>query len=98
MGKKKKSFTKEFKESIIRLITEQGKSVSKVAEDVGIHENTLYRWVSESRTNGENAFPGKGNLLPEDDEIRKLKKRIADIEEENKILKKAISIFTKPEN
>lgn len=36
-------------------------------------------------------------MRPEDEELRRLKKRLADIEEENAIFKKAIRIFTKPE-
>jgi transposase len=36
--------------------------------------------------------------MPEDAEIRRLKRELADAQEENAILKKAISIFTKPEN
>lgn len=90
-------FTAEYKEEIIKLITEQGKRVTHVARDIGVSEATVRGWVKKYKDHGENAFPGSGNLRPEDDEIRKLKKRLADIEEENAILKKAIRIFTKPE-
>ena len=62
------------------------------------HVNTLYRWVSEFKSHGNEAFPGNGNLKPEDAEIRKLKKELDDLREENAILKKAIRIFTKPGN
>lgn len=48
------------------------------------------------KDNGKNDFLGSDNLRPEDVELRRLKKRLADIEEENEILKKAIRIFTKP--
>ena len=41
------------------------------------------------------AFPDSGKLRPEDEEIRKLKRRIADLEEENAILKKATAIFAR---
>lgn len=44
---------------------------------------------------GKDAFPGKGNLRPEDEEFRKLKKEIADLKEENEILKKAMRIFSR---
>lgn len=90
-------FTPEYKEEIIKLVTEQGKRVTHVARDIGVSEATVRGWVKKYKEHGENAFPGSGNLRPEDEEIRKLKKRLADIEEENAILKKAIRIFTKPE-
>lgn len=90
-------FTPEYKEEIIKLVTEQGKKVTHVARDIGVSEAAVRGWVKKYKEHGENAFPGSGNLSPEDEEIRKLKKRLADIEEENAILKKAIRIFTKPE-
>jgi len=90
-------FTPEYKEEIIKLVTEQGKRVTHVARDIGVSEATVRGWVKKYKEHGENAFPGSGNLRPEDEEIRKLKKRLSDIEEENAILKKAIRIFTKPE-
>lgn len=98
MSKKRKRYTKEFKESLVRMICDEGKSATVIAEDVGIHVNTLYRWVSEYKDHGKDAFPGNGKLKPEDDEIRKIKKELEDLREENAILKKAVSIFTKPGN
>ena len=53
--------------------------------------------VKKYQEHGANAFPGSGNLRTEDEELRRLKKMLADIQEENEILKKAIRIFTKPE-
>lgn len=93
----KRRFTPEYKEEIIKLVTEQGRRVTHVARDIGVSEATVRGWVKQYNSHGENAFPGSGNLRPEDEELRALKKRLADIEEENAILKKAIRIFTKPE-
>lgn len=92
----RREFSVEYKKEIIKLVTEQGKKVTHVAKDIGVSEATVRRWVKEYGTHGEDAFPGKGKLRPEDEELRKLKKRMADLEEENAILKKAITIFTKP--
>jgi transposase len=85
---KRKKFSVEYKMEIIKLVTEQGKKVTHVANDIGLNEATVRRWVKEYTTHGESAFPGKGNLRPEDGELRKMNKRIADLEEENEILKK----------
>jgi len=92
----RREFAVEYKKEIIKLVTEQGKKVTHVAKDIGVSEATVRRWVKEYGTHGEDAFPGRGKLRPEDEELRKLKKRMADLEEENAILKKAITIFTKP--
>lgn len=91
---KRKKFSVEYKMEIIKLVTEQGKKVTHVANDIGLNEATVRRWVKEYTTHGESAFPGKGNLRPEDEDLRKMNKKIADLEEENEILKKAMRIFT----
>lgn len=94
---KKKAFTAEYKKEIIRLITETGKSVADVAKDIGVTETSVRRWLKQYGEHGEDAFPGKGKLRPEDEELRRLKRALADLEEENAILKKAMAIFTRPE-
>lgn len=40
------------------------------------------------------AFLGEGKMKPEDDEIRRLKRKLAEAEEERDILKKAVAIFS----
>ena len=82
----KRRFTTEYKEEIIKLVTEQGKRVTHVARDIGVSEATVRGWVKKHSEHGENAFPGSGNLRPEDEEIRKMKKMMADLKEENEIL------------
>ena len=44
---------------------------------------------------GPSAFPGSSNLKPEDDEIRRLLKELANLKEENEIFKKAAAYFAK---
>ena len=46
------------------------------------------REVKEYGTCGDNAFPDKGNLKPDDEGLRLLKKKISDLEEENAIIEK----------
>lgn len=93
MSGKNRRYNKEFKQETVKLIVEKGRSVPSVAADMGLNEKTLYRWVSEHNKDKEQAFPGSGKLKHEDEELRKLKRRIADLEEENSILKKAAAIF-----
>lgn len=47
------------------------------------------------KRDGDSSFPGSGHLKAEDDEIRKLRKQLADLKEENDILKKAAAYFAK---
>lgn len=94
MGERK-SYDQEFKQEVIKLIKAANRTVSSVANDLGISKSTITQWVKQNDKHKGNAFPGKGNLRPEDDELRKLKLKIADLEEENEILKKAAAIFIK---
>jgi transposase len=84
----KKEFTVEYKREIIRLITEEGKKVSDiVVKDIGATETSIRRWLQQYGEHGENAFPGKGHLRPADEELRKLKRELANLKGENEILK-----------
>jgi transposase len=96
MANQRRRYTPEFKQEIIKLITEQGKPVRQVAQDIEVHESVIRRWVKTYEAEGIKGFPGNGKLKPEDAELRALQKELADLREENAILKKAVAIFTKP--
>jgi transposase len=72
-----------------------GGLLSKYAKDIDVSVTTVRRWIKEYGTKGDLAFPGKGNLHPADEETRRMKKRIKDLEEKNAILKEAMAIFAK---
>ena len=73
------------------------KTVEEVARDLGIAHSNLRRWRAQYSKNGELAFPGKGKqrLTPQEEEIRRLKKELYEVQQERDILKKALAIFTK---
>lgn len=95
--KTRRKFSKEFKQDTARLIVEDGHRVTDVAKDLEIGHSMISRWVREYQENGSDAFPGNGNLLPADEEIRRLKQQLHRVTMERDILKKAISIFSGPE-
>ena len=94
MSKERRQYDREFKLEAVRLIREEGRKVSEVARTLGINENQLHRWKKKFIEEGEEAFPGHGNLKSEDEELRRLRRENADLREERDILKKAISIFS----
>jgi len=91
MSKKKsrKSFTTEFKKEIVFLVP------SELAREFDVHRTTIDRWVRETAAHGDDAFPGNGNLLPADEEIRRLKQELASVKEDREILKKALAFFSR---
>jgi transposase len=55
----------------------------------------LGRWVSEHQTDGGQSFRGNGKLTPEQEEVRKLRSQVKNLEMEKEILKKATVFFAK---
>ena len=94
MANKRKTYTREFKIETVKLITERGESVNQVALDMGIHENTLYKWVRALSAKPEEAFPGKGHMVSDAEELRQLKRENERLKMERDILKKAMAIFS----
>jgi transposase len=92
---KRRVFDEEFKKGAIRLVKEEGRRISEVARDLGIGQSLLHKWIRQQKRDGESAFPGKGHLKPEEEQLRKLEKELRDVKEERDILKKAIAIFSK---
>jgi transposase len=91
----RRSFTKEFKIETVKMATGSDTSVNQVAQDMGIHPNTLYRWVKQFSEKPEAAFPGKGHLVSSEAEtIRQLKRENERLKMERDILKKAMAIFS----
>ena len=91
----KRNYTKEFKVQACELIITDGIKPSVVAEKLGINVVMLYRWIDEYRTQGQEAFVGKGHQKPADAELRRLRKENERLRMENEILKKAAAYFAK---
>lgn len=92
----RRKFTKEFKLESVQYTLSSDKPVAQIARDLGIKANNLRRWIEEYQQDSEHAFPGLGNVKNPDDELRILRKKLADAELERDILKKALAIFSKP--
>lgn len=91
----RRSYDREFKISAVKLVLETGKSVKSIAAELGISENSLFNWKKKYMEDAKHAFPGKGHMKPEQEELRKKDREIAKLKMERDILKKAIAYFTK---
>ena len=88
MGKRRK-FDKSFKTAAVLQVLEEGRQITTVANALGILPTMLSRWVYEYRTHGEHAFSGNGVPIRNTDlELKRLEKRIEELQKENEILKK----------
>ena len=93
MGDQRRKFTKDFKKDSVEFFIRSGKSATKVAAELGISHDLLYRWKREYEEHEEKAFPGQGN--PIEAELARLKRELADVTMERDILKKAVRIFSR---
>nr|WP_246552305.1 transposase [Vallitalea pronyensis] len=89
MSKTGNRYSDEFKQQIVDLYN-AGKSVSALSSEYGVATVTIYKWIN-------NLSPIK---VSEDEtmsakDYQSMKKRIAELEMENEILKKATAIFAK---
>ena len=89
MSKNGIRYSEEFKQQIIDLY-QSGSSVSYLSSEYGVANVTIYKWIKE-------ASPIKISEKEEitSKEYEKMKKRIAELEMENEILKKATAIFSR---
>jgi transposase len=93
--KKRSSFDRQFKIDAVGLIVNGGRRVAEVARDLGIDANTLHRWKREFTNEDKDAFPGKGRLSPQEEELRRLRRELEQAKEDREILKKALAFFSK---
>lgn len=91
----KTKYDAEYKKQAAQLCLEGNKTTAQVAKELGITYKTLYRWVTEYKDSNGTSFVGSGNLKPETEEVVKLRRRNAELEEELAILKKALGIFSR---
>lgn len=90
MSNTRKKYDEDFKKRAVRMSYSSERSVTAVAESLGVTSNMIYRWRKKYTPEGE-----KTHLTQQQDELSELRKRVAELEEENYILKKASAFFAK---
>lgn len=87
MGRKVKSYTQDYKNTIIDLFN-SGKTYAEISDEYGVPKTTIRQWVKKNDTALDNDASNESVA-----DIKAMKKRMAKLEQENEILKKALSIF-----
>ena len=93
MGRRR--FGREFKLEAVKLVRERGVTVARAARDLDLHENLLRKWVKDFATDPQHAFPGQGQMKPEQLEIERLRREVQKLKAERDILKKAAAYFAR---
>ena len=94
MGRRK-AYTREFKLEAVKLIRDRGVSFAQASRDLGVHPNVLRKWVADFEADPGQAFPGQGQMKPEQAEIERLRREVTKLKAERDILKKAAAYFAK---
>lgn len=94
MGRRKK-YDQDFKLNAIRFYEENGMKLRDVEKELGIGSGCISHWRRELCEDDEHSFPGNGNAR--DQEVAKLKKDNIRLRQERDILKKALGIFSNPQ-
>ena len=90
MAQPRRSFTPEFKQDAVDLCRRSGKSECQVARELGIPQPTLNRWMRQVA----GMAPGSNSFLATE-ELKVLRREVAQLRMERDILKKAVAFFAK---
>lgn len=91
------SYTPEFRAEAVRLVTELSRPVIDVARELRVNSETLRVWVNRAK---------RANVVVKSDsvaekeakELKRLQRKITDLEQENAFLKKAAAFFASEQN
>jgi len=90
-----KKYDPAYKLEVCKTLDSGHATVAEMSRETGISENTLYIWMKRYRSNREKPFVGSGRVLPENEEMVRLRRENKDLREENEILKMAAAYFAK---
>lgn len=81
-------YDEEFKKNAVKLSYASPKSVRQIADDLGISDNLLYRWRKKYTAEGD-----KTRYSTLEEEVKSLRRQLAEAHIEADMLKKATAYF-----
>lgn len=93
MTKQRRTFSPEFTREAADLVLKQDYSFIDASRSLGIGETALRRWVEQLQQERTGVTPKSKALTPGQQKIQELEARIARLEREKSILKKATALL-----
>ncbi len=91
--KDKRDFTVEFRQQAVEMAIKSDKPTAHTARELGISPSTLYAWIDKLKSEDSQPSEAHNNVLL--DEVKRLKRELAEVKEQRDILKKATAYFEK---
>jgi transposase len=89
----RRRFTDDFKQQAVRLVLDEGRSVTAVARELDLTVSALGLWVKQ--TQADRTHGRTGLTTAEREELTRLRRENRILQEEREILKKAAAFFAK---
>ena len=94
MGRRRRSFSEEFKRDVVNLVLDEGRSVGEVSRELDLTETAVRRWVDQAKV--DRGIEKSTKLtIDERAELRKLRAENRRLRMEREILKKATAFFAR---
>jgi transposase len=95
MTRQRRNFDPSFKLEVVRMITEQGRSISRVSQTMDIGVTAIRRWMEQYEAE-QQGQPGIGKpLTAEQQRIRQLEQENRQLSSDVDVLKKASAFFAR---
>ena len=92
-------YPEQFRRDAVELARSSDRSLREIGRELGVNHETLRNWVNAAKR-AEQATAGRGPAADEvsageREELRRLRKKVAELELEKEILRKAAQYFAK---
>lgn len=89
--KKRNRYTAQFKAEALRAVETRGnRTIAEVAEGLGVAEHLLHSWKGRSKE-----LPANDRGETVEEEVRRLRRELADVKKDRDVLVKSIAVFVK---
>lgn len=96
MGDSRRRWSPEFKRDAVALVRSSGRPIAEVARELGCGESSLGYWMAKDREQRAVADPERfAAEQAESEEIKRLRRRVAELEVEREILKRSMAWWVK---